>query len=128
MLICSSLYHFNRKSDTGVSVSFSGCIQDFAVYSPNLRSQSINLDYGSKNRRRVFVMPPVNIKNCGCRSEPCLNGGTCVPRAKDYRCECPIGYTGPRCSITCKYTYIIMYPVLHTDFSSLRVNVRMHAG
>ena len=32
-----------------------------------------------------------------CADDSCLNGGQCIPGEWRYRCECPRGYTGPRC-------------------------------
>ena len=29
-----------------------------------------------------------------CGSGPCLNGGTCVPMARSFMCNCRPGYTG----------------------------------
>ena len=30
---------------------------------------------------------------------PCEHGGTCVNTPGSFRCDCPIGFTGPRCEI-----------------------------
>ena len=29
-----------------------------------------------------------------CFNSPCFNNATCVPLENDYRCECPVDYTG----------------------------------
>lgn len=35
-----------------------------------------------------------------CVSNPCKNGGTCHEHINYYRCECPLGTTGPDCDGT----------------------------
>ena len=32
-----------------------------------------------------------------CSSSPCLNNGTCFSDLNNYRCECPVGFTGQNC-------------------------------
>lgn len=32
-----------------------------------------------------------------CRNNPCENGGTCIDNGQSIECQCPDGYTGPRC-------------------------------
>ncbi|KAK3721599.1 hypothetical protein QZH41_000136 [Actinostola sp. cb2023] len=76
-----------EKQDTGLSVSFSGCIQDFIVDDPNLRSRSIDLSYPGNPSNEFFIKAPINVKKCGCRGYGCLNGGVCVKRTTDFRCE-----------------------------------------
>jgi len=36
-------------------------------------------------------------ENQPCASNPCQNGGTCIPEGNGFRCECRGGFTGPRC-------------------------------
>ncbi|XP_045606692.2 protein eyes shut homolog [Procambarus clarkii] len=41
-----------------------------------------------------------NVKECGqdeCHRDSCANGGTCVGLGATIRCECPVGWKGPRC-------------------------------
>ena len=38
----------------------------------------------------------------GCHSDPCMNGGMCNtigPGVDQYRCSCPVGFTGVNCEI-----------------------------
>ena len=35
-----------------------------------------------------------------CTSNPCKNGGNCITTGFGYRCECPLGTTGPNCDIS----------------------------
>ncbi|XP_066902324.1 neural-cadherin isoform X6 [Halyomorpha halys] len=35
-----------------------------------------------------------------CRTSPCLNGGRCIEGRYGLSCNCPNGYTGPRCQQT----------------------------
>jgi len=32
-----------------------------------------------------------------CKSDPCLNGGTCVGSGGEFTCQCPPGFEGPTC-------------------------------
>ena len=32
-----------------------------------------------------------------CKSNPCMNGGTCTDKVYRYTCKCPDGYTGANC-------------------------------
>jgi hypothetical protein len=35
-----------------------------------------------------------------CNSQPCLNGGQCVPTdVSSYQCECPAGFDGETCEL-----------------------------
>ena len=34
-----------------------------------------------------------------CRSNPCLNNGTCNDRINGFNCSCPAGFAGKRCEI-----------------------------
>ncbi|XP_073249640.1 uncharacterized protein [Porites lutea] len=34
-----------------------------------------------------------------CKSNPCLNNGTCTDRANGFNCSCPAGFAGKRCEI-----------------------------
>ncbi|XP_053896807.1 sushi, nidogen and EGF-like domain-containing protein 1 isoform X9 [Malaclemys terrapin pileata] len=37
-----------------------------------------------------------------CSTNPCKNGGTCVPGVKVYLCDCIPGFKGRRCELACK--------------------------
>lgn len=34
-----------------------------------------------------------------CRSQPCLNGGSCKDRIAEFLCVCEAGYTGLHCEL-----------------------------
>ncbi|KAJ6642438.1 Cubilin like, partial [Pseudolycoriella hygida] len=38
------------------------------------------------------------LKEDNCRSNPCLNGGTCVDMYEDFNCQCPPNWEGKICS------------------------------
>lgn len=44
-----------------------------------------------------------------CASNPCLYGGTCIPRAEDFYCQCRGQYSGQR------YLFIAESRIMHTD-------------
>lgn len=35
-----------------------------------------------------------------CKSNPCLNGATCIDRGPDFTCLCPPAFSGPTCNIS----------------------------
>ena len=45
----------------------------------------------------------MSVINCCMTSNPCVNGGTCLPpmpsSRKRFRCKCPDGYGGERCEV-----------------------------
>ncbi|XP_050703068.1 protein eyes shut-like isoform X2 [Eriocheir sinensis] len=52
----------------------------------------------------VRVAAALNVQECGqdeCRAEEnqCLNGGRCVALGATFRCECPLGWKGPKCEV-----------------------------
>lgn len=71
---------------TDVSRSFKGCIQKVAINDRPLRL----LD---------DAIGGMNIDNCNhpCVSQPCRNGGQCVPLRESYKCSCPNGYQNRDC-------------------------------
>ena len=34
-----------------------------------------------------------------CATNPCVNGGTCMPDGDDYWCDCPHQFSGEHCEI-----------------------------
>ncbi|KAG0727792.1 Protein eyes shut [Chionoecetes opilio] len=52
----------------------------------------------------VRVATAFNVQECGrdtCQSSqnPCHNGGSCITFGATYRCECTLGWKGPRCEV-----------------------------
>ena len=77
---------------------FKGCIRDVESEDEDLREKPLDLTVSLADTQdpvRVFY----NVKKCGCKDQTCQNDGTCEPREDDFRCECPLGFTGPQCQI-----------------------------
>ena len=45
----------------------------------------------------ALISGATDINNCW--SYPCVNDGTCEDLYQDYRCSCPIPYTGKNCDV-----------------------------
>ena len=41
----------------------------------------------------------MQVKIDNCKSNPCLNNGTCVEAVNGYVCACPAGYSGASCEV-----------------------------
>ncbi|XP_071532640.1 uncharacterized protein eys [Panulirus ornatus] len=70
---------------------FRGCVFDLRVAATSLGPWTALRIAGS-----------ANVKECGedeCRHDSCSNGGTCVGLGATIRCECPVGWKGPRCEV-----------------------------
>jgi len=79
---------------TGTRNSFKGCIRDVESEYEDLRERPLDLTFSEKEDvTRVFK----NVKKCGCKDLECQNGGRCLSRFNDFRCECKLGFTGPQC-------------------------------
>lgn len=92
-----SLFSFQR---TRTRNSFKGCIRDVESEYEDLRERPLDLTFSEKEDvTRVFK----NVKKCGCKDLKCQNGGQCVSRLNDFRCECKLGFTGPQCETESKY-------------------------
>ena len=77
--------------------TFKGCIRDVESEDEDLREKPLDLTVSEKkDPTRVSV----NVLKCGCKDLTCQNGGTCVSRLTDFRCECKLGFTGPQCQLT----------------------------
>ena len=50
-----------------------------------------------KHTAWIFEIKEYDVLPDICSSSPCANGGTCLPHADGYICECKTAYTGPRC-------------------------------
>ena len=71
------------------------------------RSQAFSLSSGfhknllhcSNSRCTSFVDFDFNLKldRDECNPNPCRNNGTCHDLISSFSCDCPVGYTGPRC-------------------------------
>lgn len=91
-----SLFSFQR---TDTRNSFKGCIRDVESEYEDLRERPLDLTFSEKeDLKRVFK----NVKKCGCKDLICQNGGQCVSRLNDFRCECKLGFTGPQCETKSK--------------------------
>ena len=91
-----SLFSFQR---TGTRNSFKGCIRDVESEDEDLQERPLDLTFSEeKDVTRVFT----NVKKCGCKDLKCQNGGQCVSRLNDFRCECKLGFTGPQCETESK--------------------------
>jgi len=54
-----------------------------------------NLIYRESTRRCESRWAPENV----CASQPCLNGGVCVPDEFSYQCQCLAGFDGKTCEL-----------------------------
>ena len=45
----------------------------------------------------IYVCMHFVLDNTLCRSNPCMNGGTCANRCDKYICHCPVGIYGDGC-------------------------------
>ena len=84
---------------TGTRNGFKGCIRDVESEYEDLRERPLDLTFSEKEDvTRVFK----NVKKCGCKDLECQNGGQCLSRLNDFRCECKLGFTGPQCGTESK--------------------------
>jgi cubilin len=74
-----------RHGFTGLGIGPMGCVPGSSGPGPNLPPSSSSSDGSGQ-----VVMSP-------CASGPCLNGGTCIPLATSFVCNCPLGYSGFMC-------------------------------
>ena len=90
---------FPRFQRTGVAVGFKGCIREFETEKEDLRENLLDLSISKdQDSEREFL----NVTKCGCKDVKCENRGRCIGRNYDFRCDCPIGFTGPQCQIVGK--------------------------
>ncbi|XP_021256307.1 von Willebrand factor A domain-containing protein 2 isoform X2 [Numida meleagris] len=91
-----------EKELAGNYVCWKGSKQQNAVHAllcPFYRLKRVSIKHPSRCFRTVCTDP--------CDSQPCQNGGTCVPEGLDkYHCLCPVGYGGgircaPKLSLGC---------------------------
>ena len=80
-------------------MGFKGCIREFKTEKEDLRENLLDL---SISKDQDSEREAHNVKKCGCKDVKCYSRGLCVERPNDYRCDCPIGYTGPQCQIVGK--------------------------
>ncbi|OXB82342.1 UNVERIFIED_CONTAM: hypothetical protein H355_009267, partial [Colinus virginianus] len=99
---CERITLESEKELAGNYVCWKGSKLQNTVYAslcPLYRLKSVSIKHPSRCFRTVCVDP--------CDSQPCQNGGTCVPEGLDkYHCLCPMGYGGgvqcaPKLSLEC---------------------------
>ncbi|CAH1774566.1 unnamed protein product [Owenia fusiformis] len=71
---------------TAATDGFTGCIQKVTINDKPLKLFD-ELFYG------------INVENCDhpCVTQPCINGGHCVPFKDFYKCSCPLGFESEQC-------------------------------
>ena len=62
--------------------------QEFTDYEDIIKTSSIYSVEETKN---------LNVFFNSTGSNPCQNGGSCLPSCHNYTCVCPSGYTGRNC-------------------------------
>ena len=75
---------------------FVGCLRDVTLGGRNmLVSDDVSGVSKSANLSRdSCALRPVAGR---CSDHPCANGGRCVDEWTNYRCQCPVGFTGQSC-------------------------------
>ncbi|ELU10834.1 hypothetical protein CAPTEDRAFT_223648 [Capitella teleta] len=84
-----SAYH----PDSGIISGFRGAIQ--RVYEDNILVDGLYDSSISSAGISPYLGPP-----CPPESNPCTNGGTCVPVLNDFQCRCTEGFSGKKCEST----------------------------
>ncbi|KAM8866406.1 LOW QUALITY PROTEIN: protein crumbs homolog 2-like [Synchiropus picturatus] len=77
--------------------AFKGCLQDLRLDNKQLSMQEHMTEQGSYGFSSQENVMPGCLSDDTCKTKPCFHGGQCRVTWNDFKCDCPVNYSGPVC-------------------------------